>query len=89
MLRFKNSKNSCQSTVQLAKSTRMDHKSQPKSRLAAITFAQEQHCLNRAGSKLNITSQWKDPEILLFFCYKSILQKNRSHAENPCAQVSS
>ena len=35
---------------------------------------------------LNITSQWQDPEILIF-CYKSILRKIRSHAENPYVQV--
>ena len=29
-------------------------------------------------------SQWQDPEIL-FFCYKSILRKIRSHAETPYA----
>ena len=53
-----------------------------KSRLAAETSAQELHCLNRTGSMLNITSQWKDTEILsFFFCYKSILQK--SHMLKP------
>ena len=54
----------------------MDHGSQPKSRLAAVTFAQELHCLNRGVSILNVTSQWKDTEILIF-CYKSMLQKLR------------
>ena len=37
---------------------------------------------------LNITSQWQGPEILIFFCYKSIPRKIRSHAETPYAQVS-
>ena len=50
----------------------MDHGSHPKSQLAAVTFVQELHCLNRAYSMLNITSQWHDPEILIS-CYKSIL----------------
>ena len=53
----------------------MDHGSQPKLRLAAITFVRELHCLNRAGAMLNITSQWQDPEIAIFYYYKSILQK--------------
>ena len=44
----------------------MDHESQPKSQLASVTFARELLCLNRAGSMLNITSQWQDPEILIF-----------------------
>ena len=56
----------------------MDHGSQPKSRLASGTFARELICLNRAGSMLNITSQWQDR---VFFCYKSILRKIRSVAE--------
>ena len=37
-----------------------------KSRLAAVTFARELYCLNRAGAMLNITSQWQEPEILIF-----------------------
>ena len=65
----------------------MDRGSQPKSRLASVTFAWEMLCLNRAGSMLNITSQRQDPEILIF-CYKSIPRKIRSHAQTPCAQVS-
>ena len=65
----------------------MDHGSQPKSQLASVTFAREPLCLNRAVSMLNITSQWQDPENV-FFCYKSILRKIRSHPETPCAQVS-
>ena len=52
----------------------MDCRSQRKSRLAPATFARELLCLNRAGSVLNITSQWQEPEMLIF-CYKSILQK--------------
>ena len=35
----------------------------------------------------NISSQWQDPEILVF-CYKRILRRIRSHAETPCVQVS-
>ena len=65
----------------------MDRESQPKSQLASVTFARELLCLSRAGSMLNITSQWQDLEISTF-CYKSIVQKIRSHAETPCAQVS-
>ena len=65
----------------------MDHGSQPKSRLASVTIARELLCLNRAGSMLNITSQWQDHEVLIFFCYKSILRKIRPHAETTCAQV--
>ena len=44
----------------------MDRGSQPKSRLASVAFAQKLLCLNGAGSMLNITSQWQDPEILIF-----------------------
>ena len=65
----------------------MNHRSQPKSRLASVTFARELPCLDRAGSMVNITSQWQDPEILIS-CDKSISRKNRSHAEAPCAQSS-
>ena len=65
----------------------MDDGSQLKSRLASVAFAREALCLNRAGSMLNIMSQWQDPEMLVF-CYKSILLKNRSNAETPCTQVS-
>ena len=65
----------------------LDHGSQPKSRLAAVTFARELYCLNRAGAMLNITNQWQVPEIYIF--YKSILQEIRSHADTPCAKVSS
>ena len=43
----------------------MDHGSQPKSRLASVTFAQELLCLNRAGPMLSIASQWKDPDFFL------------------------
>ena len=50
----------------------MDHGSQPKSRLASVTFARELLCLNRASSMLIIMGQWQDPD---FFLYKSILQK--------------
>ena len=59
----------------------MDHGSQPKSRLASVSFARELLCLNRAGSMLNISSQWQDPEILIFvvnmhcmhdFCYEKL-----------------
>ena len=66
----------------------MDHGSQPKSRLASVTFARELLCLNRAGSMLNITSQWQDPEILIF-CYKSILRKIGSHAKTPMSKFRS
>ena len=44
----------------------MDHGYQPKSRLAAVTFAWELPGLNRAGSMLNITSKWQYPEMLIF-----------------------
>ena len=44
----------------------MDHGSQPKSRLAAVTFARELLCLSRAGVKVNITSQWQDPVTFIF-----------------------
>ena len=53
----------------------MNHEPQPKSRLAAVTFAQELHCLNRGGSMLNITSKWQDPKNVIF-CNKCILQKS-------------
>ena len=36
----------------------MDHGSQPKSRMVALTFTRELLCLNRAGAMLNITSQY-------------------------------
>ena len=67
----------------------MDHGSQPKSRmaLASVAFARKLLCLIKAGSMLNITSQWQDPEILILF-YKSISRKIRSHDETTCAQVS-
>ena len=43
---------------------------------SAVAFARELHCLNGAGTSLNINSQWQDNEICLFsFCYKSALQK--------------
>ena len=44
----------------------MDLGSQLKSRLASEASARKLLCLNRAGSILNITSQWQDPEILIF-----------------------
>ena len=44
----------------------MDHGSQPKSRLAVVTTARGLLCLNRVGYMFNITSQWQDPEILIF-----------------------
>ena len=47
----------------------MDHGSQPKSRLASITFERELLCLNRAGSMLDITSQMQPPELLIFFFF--------------------
>ena len=59
----------------------MDHGSQPKSRLASVAFARELLCLNRAGSMLNITSQWQDPEILFFVM--SILRKKLRHMLKP------
>ena len=45
--------------------------------MAAVTFARELQYLNRSGSMLNITSQWQDPQILIFFFFaiKSILQE--------------
>ena len=45
----------------------MDHRSQPKSGLASVAFARDLLCLNREGPMLSITSQWQDPEILIFF----------------------
>ena len=54
----------------------MGHGSQHKSRLAAVTFAPELHCLNRAGARLNFTSRWQGHLILiLFVCCKIALQK--------------
>ena len=44
----------------------MDPGSQPKSRLASVTFARELICLNRTGSMLSITSQRQDCKILIF-----------------------
>ena len=43
----------------------MNHGLQPESRLAYVTFSRKLLCLNRAGSILDITSQWQDPEILI------------------------
>ena len=40
--------------------------SQPRSRLAAVTFARELNRLNRAAARLNIKSQWEDPQIWFF-----------------------
>ena len=60
----------------------MDHGSQPKSRLASVTFAQELLCLKRVGSMLNITSQWQDPGILIF-CHKNILRKKLGRMLKP------
>ena len=51
-----------------------DHGSLPKSRLAAVTLAQKLHSLNRAASVLNITSQWQDTEIFIFY-FKSNYKK--------------
>ena len=53
----------------------MDHWSQPKSQLSSLTFVRELLCLNRAGSVLNITSQWQDPEILFFFVIRVYYEK--------------
>ena len=56
----------------------MDHGSLSKSRLAAVTFARELHCLNGVYARRNITGQLQDHEF--FFCYKSryiTLQKIR------------
>ena len=55
----------------------MGHGSQPKSRLATVTSAQELLCLNRAGSMPYITTQWQDPKILifLFFAIKIYYEK--------------
>ena len=58
----------------------MDHGSQPKSLMTAVTCAWEPHCLNRADSMLNITNRWQDPKISIF-CYNSISRKIRSRAE--------
>ena len=52
----------------------MDHGSHSNLRLAAVAFARELLCLNRAGSMLNITTQWQDPQFLNF-CYKSKYEK--------------
>ena len=68
----------------------MDYGSQPKSRLASATFAWELLRLYTASLMLNITSQWQDPEILIFFfvirvhceeighMLKSLVPKSRS-----------
>ena len=54
------------------------------SRLAAVTFARELHCLNRDGDMFNITSQWQDIDIL-FVCFfvKRVYnkKKNRLYAD--------
>ena len=47
----------------------MDHESQPKSRLASVTFARELLCLNKAGSMLDIMSQWQDPDFFVIRAY--------------------
>ena len=60
----------------------MDRGSQPKSRLASVTFAWEMLCLNRAGSMLNITSQRQDPEILIF-CYIRVYHEKSGHMLKP------
>ena len=47
-----------------------------------------QRCgLLRHAAIFNITSQWQDPEILIY-CYNSIWWKIGPHVETPCAQVS-
>ena len=53
----------------------MNDGSQPKSRLASVTFARELLCLNRVGSVLSITSQWQDTEILFFFAIRVYYEK--------------
>ena len=53
----------------------MDHGSQPKSRLASVAFAQELPCLNRAGFMPNITTQWQEPEILIFLYIRAYYEK--------------
>ena len=67
----------------------MDHVSQPKSQLASLALARELLCLNRPGSMLNITSQWRDREILIFR-YKSIYEKlDHMNAEAPMSMFGS
>ena len=66
----------------------MNNGSQPKSRLVSVTFARELLRLSRAGSMLNITSQWQDPEIMTFIIIVPMLRKIRSHAETNYVQVS-
>ena len=61
----------------------MDHRSQPKLRLAAVTFAQGQLCLNRAGCMLNIKSQRQDPDILIFFLLYEHITKKLGHILKP------
>ena len=51
----------------------MDHRSQSKSRLDSVSFARELLCLNRPGSKLNITSQWQHPDF--FFVIRVYYEK--------------
>ena len=62
----------------------MDCRSQRKSRMAPVTFARELLCLDRAGSMLNITSQWQDTEILIF-CYIRVYYKKLGHMLKPLA----
>ena len=53
----------------------MDHGSPSNSRLVSVTFERKLLFLNRAGSMLNIASQWRDPEILIFVlrvCYEKL-----------------
>ena len=57
----------------------MDHGSQPESRLASVTFARKLLCLNGAGSRLNITSRWQDPDFFVIRVYYEKL----GHILNP------
>ena len=57
--------------------------SQPKSRLAAVTFARELLCLNRAGSMLNIKSQWQDSEFFIYFFVIRVYYEKLGHVLKP------
>ena len=59
----------------------MDHGPQSKSLLASVAFAREFLCLNRADSMLNVTSQWQDPEILIFV--KRVYYEKLGHMLKP------
>ena len=61
----------------------MDHGSQPKPRLAYVTFAPERVCLNRPGSMLSIMSQRQDPEILIYFFVIRVYYEKLGHMVKP------